>query len=61
MKVRESSDSEVGADQREPVADASTEEQPSAQLWTLKVFRGAAVQVLKFDQVKESDSWKESG
>lgn len=60
MKVQESSDTQVEPDQRKKVAEASTEEQPSAQLWTVKVFRGSAVQVLEFDQETGSDSWKGS-
>lgn len=60
MQVQGSSDGEVEPGQAQPVAEASTEEQPPAQLWTLKVFRGAAVQVLTFDQETESDSWKEA-
>lgn len=71
MQSQQSSGNGANGDQSDKVAGSSTEDQlseestmavdtPQAELWTLKVFRGSAVQVLKFGQEAESNTWKES-
>jgi len=62
MQAQESSDGEGDAASTEPSTEtADGVETVQRQLWTLKVFRGAAVEVLKFDQEIETNSWKEAG